>query len=294
MKPMLAKKFSELRTTYPCLMQPKLDGIRALSVPGQATLQSRPKPPDFKLIYWTPGVLGEIETQLNQLRQIIGNQVVLDGELYCHGMSLQQINSRVAVNRTTPHKDIDQISYHIFDFLDPKDHLRAASLRADILNNWSELHKSKFSKIHFVQHIYCSSKNFSNLTYRYHLSEGYEGSMYRRLDAAYATYLTCGNQENRTWDLQKRKLSQDVDCIIVGLIESDKRPGHLKGFEVQSPDGNTFLVGTGYSIAERKDYWERGEECIGGIVKVIFRTLSDANLPLEPRASLVTLPKQYN
>lgn len=290
MKPMLAKKYNPSRITYPCYVQRKLDGIRAIALPDEPTLQSRPKPPDFKTIFWHPGVLPHIGEEFPSVRSHFPD-LVFDGELYCHGKSLQQINSRVAVKRTTPHRDVRSISYIIFDVFDPTMPTLRADARASLLHTLiSALGPLGLSHIKVMPYVHCPDATYGDRYYSQMLASGYEGIMYRNASAPYATSLTCKNKENRVFDLQKRKETLDIDCTVVGLVESEKRPGHLKGFQVQDTTGAVFFVGSGYTIPERKDYWDLGPSCLGASVKVIFRLRSDSGTPLEPRAVSVELP----
>jgi len=78
MIPMLAKTLGPKFSSYPCYVQPKLNGVRALYQRGQDTFwtfQSR----DEKT--WKTEVLAHIGNELCSLE--LGS-VILDGELYVH------------------------------------------------------------------------------------------------------------------------------------------------------------------------------------------------------------------
>src|SRR5262249_36888189 len=110
MKPMLARTVGPKFSHYPCYVQPKLNGVRALYQAG--VFQSR----DEKL--WQPEVVKHLTDELGQFSQYLGN-VCLDGEFYCHGMRLQEINGAIAVNRKEPCKVTPQICFHVFDVVNP-------------------------------------------------------------------------------------------------------------------------------------------------------------------------------
>ena len=101
---MLAHKYSPSRITYPCFIQPKLNGVRGIHLP-RGKFQSR-----YGEI-WNDSV---VEHALSALTRV---GLFLDGEFYCHGMSLQNINSRIAVVRGEPHAERDKIKFCIFDVI---------------------------------------------------------------------------------------------------------------------------------------------------------------------------------
>ena len=73
--PMLAKDYKKelKKVTYPCYVQPKLDGMRALAV-------------EEKLISRT----GKLIDTLGHIKLDQFEDLILDGELYAHGFSFQE------------------------------------------------------------------------------------------------------------------------------------------------------------------------------------------------------------
>ena len=104
---MLAQVYEPHRVTWPCYVQPKLNGIRALYQAGQ--FQSRDELP------FPPGLLDHLA---KTLLKIFGPEVILDGELYKHGWPLQRINAAVTPVRQKPTEDTLQVEYHVFDVVD--------------------------------------------------------------------------------------------------------------------------------------------------------------------------------
>ena len=205
MKPMLAKRYKKGKQQYPCFVQPKLNGIRGLYL-GDGVMQSRSYGREEEII-WKPEVISHI------LEKLSGIKHCLDGELYCHGMSLQQINSRIGVKRNKAHKEKEQIGYHVFDVITNK----PMHERVDML---LELSTTISAPIYFVETVYCHSDGFSDQCYNMFKKLGYEGLIYRDLNAPYGREFNCTNQENRWNCLLKRKDRQDLECEIVGVNES--------------------------------------------------------------------------
>ena len=107
MKPLLAHIYEPHRVTYPCYVQPKLNGIRALYQNG--CFQSRDGIP------FPTGLLSHLA---RPLLDTFDPSVILDGELYVHGWPLQRINAAVTPVRQHPTEDTVQVEYHVFDVVD--------------------------------------------------------------------------------------------------------------------------------------------------------------------------------
>src|SRR6185295_11347505 len=86
----------------PCFATPKLNGIRAMWVPGVGFISKDGVP-------YNDGVLVTLERVLEPCK------LFLDGELYVHGWSLQQINSVAGVIRESPHEKEYSMQFHVFD-----------------------------------------------------------------------------------------------------------------------------------------------------------------------------------
>jgi DNA ligase-1 len=93
---------SKKRVKYPAILQPKLDGNRSLTrnKDSDVVLSSRE---------------GKIQTFLphinEEMKGLLPDDMVLDGELYCHGETLQTINSWIKKNRP----DSMRIKLHLYD-----------------------------------------------------------------------------------------------------------------------------------------------------------------------------------
>ena len=107
MKPLLAHIYEPHRVTYPCYVQPKLNGIRALYQNGR--FQSRDEIP------YGQSLLAHLAAPL---ASCFGAEVILDGELYVHGWPLQRINAAVTPVRQHPTEDTLKVEYHVFDVVD--------------------------------------------------------------------------------------------------------------------------------------------------------------------------------
>jgi DNA ligase 1 len=265
-KPMLAFKFNPLKATYPLFIQPKYNGIRCLYHPTRKTFQSR------DCHFWDPAILPHLLTELT------GFKLPLDGELYCHGMSLQQINSRVAVKRVEPHDDVRSVKYYVFDLpmLEPM-YRRALGLK-----KLEEMFKDCPSLV-VAPTIQVNSPAECDYYYKSFKEQGYEGAMLRDPHAVYGFEHHCGNKENRWKYVLKRKETQDIDAVITQVYEGNgKYQGMLGAFELILENGVSFTAGSGLTDAQRQIYWEHRDALIGVNVKLEMEMFSDDGVPLKP------------
>lgn len=280
MKPLLAHCFSPERITYPCWLQPKLNGVRALYQNG--SFQSRDEIP------WKPEVLAHLA---KPLQEAFRPDAILDGELYVHGWSLQRINSAVTPVRNAPTKDTLLVEYWVFDVVD----YQASFI--DRFENFSEAKRP--AGVHAVTTISSKDALRADKFYGQTVQDGFEGIMYRLGDCPYTipkqrlsirdarmSPLTCAtiklpsfwsDKNNRCWHLLKRKSWQDAEFLCTGILEGE---GRLSGMVGALVCDNLFTVGSGLSDPQRIDLWQNPP--IGRTLKVKYLVLSENGIPLNP------------
>lgn len=275
---MLAHTYNAKRAVFPSYTQPKLNGIRAIWLHNQLHSRGRPKEDGET---WNPTILSHIQSTL---KQILPN-VAIDGELYLHGMSLQQINSRVAVKRVTPHDDEVSIEYHIFDLISSQPFQQRASALAYLHN---VLLQRKITCLRVVPTEYVQNIQEFNIAYKLYKQLGYEGAMLRHPSAPYGLSQNCTNQENRWTCLLKRKSFLDEWCKIISIEEGEGQFTNAAGSIVlQTPDGVEFKSGTGVENLERHRLWELREVLPGHLAKIRYDELSDQGVPLRSRIEAI-------
>lgn len=268
-RPMLAKKFQPKRWTKEGMfVQPKLNGVRALYHEG--VFMSR----DGHT--WQCGV--------EHLRAALwaAGSLMLDGELYVHGLSLQAINSRIAVVRTTPHDECEMIEYHVFDVVSPDPfYMRAAELEM--------LSRHLDPPIHVVPTHHASTLEFAEARFEFYKTHGYEGAIYRMPSKPYSFPELCPNQDNRVNYIMKRKDWLDLDCEIVRVEEGQGRLLNTCGaLFLRTPQSVYVSAGSGMSDTERAWCWDHRDELPGHTVKIKFEMFSDRLVPLKP--TIILLP----
>lgn len=214
---------------------PKLNGLRCMFIPQRGFFSRDGK-------RWNDSVLKHIVMPTTDY--------IIDGELYCHGLSLQRINSAVGVNRLEPGFDADYITFHAFDLVEPKfNALTRMLLLEKILND----HKSETQAINLVEWEICKTRIELDRCYDHYITQGYEGQM---LKSVFGSYMPQGLKERTTMNLQKRKAFLDAEFSCIGRVISQegKCAGKLGALKFITNRGVTFEVGTGFTDEEREEY----------------------------------------
>lgn len=276
MKPLKAFPFQEEKITYPCIVQPKLNGIRALYQNG--VFQSGDE------ILFPSNLLAHLAEELKN----IDPAIILDGELYVHGWTLQRINAAVNPNRRTISADTLEVGYHVFDIANSD---LSQAKRIKLLKSLN-LNTASFVKICAVVTCVCNTATEANNFYLQSVQEGYEGIMYRINECPYTTpnqkiwqhvlapgrarYIS--DRNNRSHFMFKRKSWQDDDYVCRGFELTYGEKGEV-GFILYCTTKNKkiFKISSGLTRKEVFDYAENPP--INKIVKVKYLTLSEDGIP---------------
>ena len=247
---MLCYPFEEKRLAKwspPYIVDPKLDGERARPVPTKVPFLPRPllsselNPFNFAV----PHIIKAIEEQ-------IPPKLEVDGELYRHGMSFEEIHSIVSRSKNL-HQDHLSMEYHIFDVVteDPQ-YERIAMVRQ------LELKPPLFK----VERFFCETFDEVMRAYDMILEQGYEGIVVRHIDNLYV--------RKRSTFMMKFKPKKEDNYTILGYKEEISKDGQPKGrlgaLVCAGSDGTVFSVGSGLNQEDRIHLWEvkdtlRGKTC---------------------------------
>ena len=180
--------------------------------------------------------------------QLIENKlqgVPFDGELYCHGMSREEIHS-ICSRRVNLHPDENLLSLHAFDLTSEN----IWFYQEDRIKTLNSLYiKGEF--IQKVESILAPKTELILLADQF-VKEGYEGIIVRHPYAAYTPRKT-------RLMLKYKPNSYDIYPIIGYTEEQDIHgfpKGRLGSVLVRDSDGLVFSVGTGNALdAAGRDYW---------------------------------------
>jgi DNA ligase-1 len=212
---------------------PKLNGLRSMYLPGQGFYSRDGK-------RWNDAVLAHIVPPTTDY--------IIDGELYCHGMSLQKINAAVGVNRILPGEDAERISFYAFDLVEPKYNALTRMLLLDKVYR-----DNRIESTNVIGWEICKTRIELDLCYREYIYRNFEGQM---LKSVFGSYMPQGTKERPTMNLQKRKAFLDDEFLCIGRVISQegKCAGKLGALEFITSKGVRFEVGTGFTDEEREEY----------------------------------------
>lgn len=257
LRPMLVHEYADrlVERHYPLLVQPKLNGIRAMWHNG--VLRSR----DGKK--FSDKVLPQI---YKILRETCAD-VTMDGELYVHSWPLQRINSACAVKRKEPSYDSQSVCYCVYDYpFQPK----RFEVHEDIMCDW---HDSVVS----VYGTKVADKNELRSIYHQALRSGYEGLIIR-LPGPY-------EPGKRSYTALKLKPWLAKSFHVTGITDGKgKHYGTTGALVCCTTDGKVFTAGSGLSDGDRAQIWEARK--VGKVVpcaaNIKFECFSGDGIPLKP------------
>lgn len=277
-KPMLSGRapadLSKLR--YPVLASPKLDGIRALTLPPEifdtkrCRLVSRSlKPiPNTYVREWAEANLPP----------------GLDGELLLADMTapFQEVTSAIMAHDGQP-----DFRYAVFDHIDVNGEVSFQDRLELARSRIGDLQQRGYLDVLPVRHDRVLGPAELSVVCEQHVEQGYEGTMIRDPEGLYKF----GRSTTREGGLLKIKHFVDEDATVTGVVElmhnqNDAKKdnlGHAKrstakaglvpagklgALKCRFDDGTEFEVGTGFTDAQRVRIWGTQGTAVGKRVKI--------------------------
>ncbi|MCK5607075.1 hypothetical protein KAR91_34645 [Candidatus Pacearchaeota archaeon] len=253
---MLCYPFEERRLAKwkpPYLVQPKLDGVRcrAVWIENHYLLLSS----EENIIYSVP--------HINEALDNLGTTYELDGELYKHGLTFEEIFS-ITSRSTNLHPDHKEIKFHIFDIpSDKPQHNRIFSLMdlayefrppLEVVDSWLadnlEVIMSRYDQI---------------------LEMGYEGIIVRHIENLYIRRRSIYMMKFKP---KKHDIYQIIDWKEEVSIEGT--PKSRLGALLCESDNSVFSVGSGLTDQQRVDLWSMRESLPGKFVKVGYQHITSS------------------
>jgi DNA ligase-1 len=244
--PMLATDINLSTLTYPVYIQPKLDGIRMVAT-STTKLSRRNRPID---------TVSHIDTTF------LGDSM-LDGELYSHSMSFQQVTS--AVKKYRPNIT-NKIKYYVYDL---------PSLAGTFMERYkalSELVKYK-DNIVLVDTVLVANEKELKGMHQWYLAKGFEGSIIRTNNSNYEF-------NKRSKALMKYKDFIDIACEVIDVTPNDADP--TQGTIWCTHNGEDFKCNMKVNMEERRNILANRLDYIGKTAEVRFFEYTDDGVPRFP------------
>ena len=264
--PMLASSFDKRKgmVNYPVDVQPKLDGVRCLAFwnGDHIELMSRGGK------QWTC-----CDHIIRDLEMCLPKGWVLDGELYIHGKTFQEITKLVKKYRPN---ESEEVMFHVYDV--PKQPGGAVRpVWADRYEVLAELVESfeECDSLEVVATYLCENEDTVYLLQSKFLEEGYEGAIVREMDGEYQF----GYRSNK---LLKVKNFCDSEYKIVGFTTGVGRFEGCCIWICETEGGDEFKVVPQGTMEERKATYKDAKNHIGELLKVKYFELTDDNIPRFP------------
>lgn len=285
-KPMLAKQADKVTKTTifnkTWIASRKIDGLRCIIYLGD----------DGKLHTSSRGATNydsamfEILTHPTLIKLFKNNKgLMLDGECYHHGYTLQQINSIARTQKVA--KDLEVLQFYWYDIVDVNNPFKSRlakmkSIVEELKEYGSEIgwepdrvFKENELRIQFVPQVEVSGWDNMMKLHNEYVSEGWEGLVIRDPERPY-------KPNGRTNDMIKIKIYKD-DCFKVIGKEAGLRGSEDMVFIMEMPDGRIFKAKPFGDREQKEEYWINFDKKYKGhIGECKFFYYSDDGIPLQP------------
>lgn len=261
---------------YPCYIQPKLDGIRLISKIENS---------EVKLLSRRLNEFIGFDFIKEEIKLLLENEpnIILDGELYNHELSLQQI-SGIVRSEDKNYEEKLKLKFYIFDCVDLQQHSLTFSERYEKLK---ELFRHKtFNYLILTDTIKIHNEKSSDKYYKDYIEDGFEGIVYKNLDAKYeySSY-----KEIRSYQFLKRKKGYDAEYPIIGFEQGSngKDVGAII-FIMKTESGKEFKAVPNDTLKNRKKMFQQALENFDSLFKnklatIKFDEYSNDNTPLRAK-----------
>lgn len=237
-------EYDPTKMRYPVYGQVKMDGIFGRWERSELCIYTRS---------------GNIIKGLSVIEAELSDRVFLplDGELVIPGLDFFTMNGKIRSSEETP-----DCMFYVFDVcVTPDEYEKRVRIYQSLVS--PDMPHVQMMKTHLI-----NNEREADAFYEKVIKAGFEGVVYKQLDAAYA--------DGKHWHAVKRVPLKSVECKIVSAYEGKgKLAGMLGGFVVEF---NNQLVkvggGPGVDYAKRKEMWENKDKYIGEQLKCVYKSLT--------------------
>ena len=280
-KPMLAKQVDKVTNTKifdkEWYASRKIDGLRCLiymGTDGELHTASRGATNYDAAMY---EILSN-KTLIQIFKENSG--LIMDGECYHHGMSLQQLNSVARTQKTAV--DYEILQFYWYDIIDTNStfderwaYMNDIKDQYDLSFDPSKEFTDKELRIQFVPQVLISGYDNMIKLHNDYVEEGWEGLVIRDPDKVY-------RPNGRTNDMIKIKKYSDMEVKVIGY-ELGLRGSEDMTFRCVLPNGIEFLAKPFGDKNIKEDYvanFDKEYKNKSATIKYFY--LSDSGVPLQP------------
>lgn len=267
-KPILAGDYEKhkKKLKFPVTVQPKLDGLRMLAyhLDGEIVLQSR------------GGDFYPVAHIVEALKPVLHEGMTLDGELYIHGVPLQEITSL----SKRPQEGSTELTYQIYDV---PSHGGPWIERLAWLNDFSE-GLDLNGPLNVLGDCQADSHADIDEAHKDAVAEGYEGAIVRTSTGMY-------REGYRSPDLLKVKQFKDDEYKIVGWETGKGKDEKIPKFICVTKEGKNFGVKCKGSAKVQAEYLAKADELIGQLLKTKYFQLTPDGIPQFPVGLAIRYPE---
>lgn len=253
-------------------VQPKMDGLRLT----YGTRYHDGIKPELLTRKGEVYVVNHISMVGNALLDIIEEDTgtrprALDGELYVHGMPLNEINKRAKKDMGC---ETERLQYYLFDLVYENDltFIERYSILEDAIKRYSEQEPELSKWLELVpNHVIDSEEDMIEL-HKMYAGEGYEGVIIRQNDATYV-------MAKKPPCMFKYKEFMDEEFMIIDVWE-DKNGNAM--FTCTTNDKQTFDCTPKRTHVERKEMLSNSADYMGKWLTVKFQQYTPFGIPEFP------------
>lgn len=279
-KPMLAKQESKLTNRKildkEWLCSRKLDGVRSLFYWDGKEIHAASR--GGEMYDYSTTHLRENNLLIEFFKE--NPTIILDGELYRHGKTLQQVSGAARMEKNA--YDCDWLQYWIYDMYDTANPDMTAEERLNFLGSidWMPVYDSPSDEddrdIRLLNHIPVSGEENIWKLHDQYVAEGFEGCVIRNPDKPY-------KPNGRSNDMIKFKNYQSEDFKVIGY-ELGLRGSEDMCFICELEDGRTFKAMPVGDRAIKEEYVDNFEtKYKDHLAEVTYFNYSDDGVPTQPK-----------
>jgi DNA ligase-1 len=292
--PMLAQTYDPLSVsakkhtiTFPCFVQPKLDGLRCVTYVME-TCAEQTGVVESKIIHQSrtgasfEGLMHITESVSYYLK--MNPNIVLDGELYTDEMPFEELVGLIKKKKIDADDmlRLRMVKYHIYDIYDKNiiqkpysDRLRDCVVAVNACGVGGSVGGGDDRQVQLVRTIEVRDISEFRSWFAVFIEEGYEGIMLRNKTGIYRL-------NYRSNDLQKYKEFVEDEYKIVGYTQAEGRDKGTVLWICITSDGKSFTVRPRGTVQMRRKWYQEGDKYIGKNLTVIYQELTEEGKPRFP------------